>query len=185
MYASLGIGKVVHVELALMKHTFHVSFANHLGLDRRYCFSVADADIRIKWGVHMSRQMAITRQKKGAPVSTVQQRIRAAAEMVGLVVLRDALIPPLVPGGSELAPAGQTGRMDRSGSVSVVYGTKGKPGPSVDGHQNGERVRAANGFMAETTGKEVVLVCRQNSLLPVMLELLQAGVEPKDRGARF
>lgn len=155
-----------------MKNTFHLSFTSHLGIKRRYCFSVPDAELRTKWGVLLPRQTSITRQKKGTPAATTQQKVRSAAEAVALLVLRDALIPPSIP----------EGRKERSGSVSVVFG-------SGKGQAGGAEVRsvenAPHGFMEETTGKEVVLVCRQNSLLPGMLELLQAGVEPKDRGARF
>jgi hypothetical protein len=155
-----------------MKHTFHLSFPNHLGEKRRYCFSLPDAELRTIWGVLLPRQAAITRQRKSVPASTAQAKIKAAAEAVALLVLRDALVP------SHKAPH----RAQRSGSVSVVHTQEGEAGKKEQ-HEHGSSCRE---FMAETTGKEVVLVCRQNSLLPGMLELLQAGGgEMKDRGERF
>lgn len=167
-----------------MKHTFNLTFGNHLGRDRKYCFSVPDAELRTKWGVLLPRQTALMRQKKSIPTSSMQQKVRVAAERAGLLVLRDALIPPLSinPRHGE-----DRGRTDRSGSVSVVYPKNSQVGREKGDQAKveGTRIEGPHGFMEETTGKEVVLVCRQNSLLPVVLELLQAGVEPKDRGARF
>lgn len=162
-----------------MKHTFHLSFANHLGIPRRYCFSLPDAEMRTKWAVLLPRQISINRQKKTVPISTLQQKIRNAAEAVSLVVLRDALIPP---------PEVVNGRvkMERTGSFSIAYsGKEGGISPIIGNTEQKSGDKKTHGMMQDTTGKEVVLVCRQNSLLPGMLELLQAGVEPKDRGARF
>jgi hypothetical protein len=163
-----------------MRHTFYLTFGNHHGRKRKYCLSVPDAELRTKWGVLLPRQLAITRQKRSIPSSTTQQKVRGAAENVAMLVLRDALIPP------PTSPVPGQGRMDRSGSVSVVY-----PKDKFSKHKEGEKKvmeevkEGPHGFMEETTGKEIVLVCRQNSLLPGVLELLQAGVKPQDRGARF
>jgi hypothetical protein len=97
--------------------------------------------------------MSVTRTAKVTKNTSV---VRKAAEGVALQVLRDALIG--MEGGEKV----------RSGSVSVSLGGEQHGGESEG---NGE-----GGMLDVQTGKELVLVCRQNSLLPGLLELLQSGV---------
>ena len=95
LYAGLGNARVFNVERAFMKHTFQVSFSNHLGFKRKYCFSVTERSVLAKWAATLPRQIMLARQATAIVPSTPEQRVRAAAEAVALQVLRDALIPPV------------------------------------------------------------------------------------------
>ena len=134
-----------------MRHTFHIAFVSHLGLKRKYCFSVPELAIHAKWQTLLDRQIAATTSANAQPTT----RVRRAAEDVALQVLRDAVVPP------------ETTK--RSNSISVTTG--GTREVDLDG---------AGGMVQCLTGKELVLLCRQNSLLPGLLELLQAGVGEED-----
>ena len=153
-----------------MAHTFHVAFLSHTASKRKYCFSVPDAEISSKWGILFRRQIESTRATKSVSTSTSQRRIRRAAEEVALHVLRDAVIPPEEKGEA---------RTMRSASVSVAYAaTAGQREESLGPLQPtkpGVAGETMSGMVKVQTGKELVLLCRQNSLLPGLLELLQAG----------
>lgn len=194
------------VERAFMRHTFQVAFVSHMGLKRKYCFSVNDADMRKRWGAKLERQIRATKEAKSKPVVNRQQEISRTADLVSLQVLRDALIPPedrpapttkatpapppLLRGNSstirrELPQLGAPidGReKNRSGSVSVVYAQQALQdeydlGPLQATRGAGGTGDSQSGMMEVQSGKELVLLCRQNSLLPGLLELLQAGKE--------
>lgn len=190
-YPGLGNSRAFHVERAFMRHTFQVAFMSPQGQKRKYCFSVPDAAARQKWGSLLSRQIWLTTETKGAVGSTgaggggagsnaattgtfghggigngngaggmasPAYKVRRAAEAVGLQVLRDALIKD---GGEDGRSAHGHGHTPRKASVSAAYG---------EGESNGD-----NKVAGLQTGKELVLLARQNSLLPGVLELLQSG----------
>ena len=162
-----------------MAHTFHVSFLSHTGSKRRYCFSLNDAETRAKWGVALRRQIEATSVAKSRCPTTIRQKVWQAAEAVSLQVLRDAVIPP-----EEKVADPHVSRMNRRGSVSVAYpATAGRDeenvGPPSQPTQSGANGERMSGLMDVQTGKELVLLCRQNSLLPGLLEFLQAGVGPE------
>lgn len=179
LYASIGNTRTMTVERAFMRHTFHVAFVSHLGLRRKYCFSVADAQTRQRWGALLHRQVAATRQAKAAlslgPSASQWDQVRLAADSVALQVLRDALIPP----DEKRSERPELG--GRKGSVSATYmqglgrGESGL-GPLQPSKGTGMEDKTQRGLVEVQTGKELVLLCRQNSLLPGLLELLQAGV---------
>ena len=188
LYAKIGNSRTIIVERAFMKHTFHVAFASHLGLKRKYCFSVGDQTTRIKWHNLLSRQMKATALAHSQPVRTTQDRIRQAAQTVSLQVLRDAVIPsaqsstrndtlsPTTPLDAQLAT-----RTLRLNSTSIVYG-EDDPSfaergltPIPQAHADASDGLELGGILPCQTGKELVLLCRQNSLLPGLLELLTAG----------
>lgn len=157
-----------------MSHTFHVAFLSHTASKRKYCFSVPEAETRSRCGNLLRRQMQAIQVLKPRPATT-QEWIRQAAEGVALQVLRDAVIPP-----HEKTSDRPVQKPARSGSVSIAYDAQAgrneaelgplQPSkPSVGSERMG-------GMMGIQTGKELVLLCRQNSLLPGLLELLQAGI---------
>jgi hypothetical protein len=207
-YAGLGNARVFNVERAFMKHTFQVSFSNHLGVKRKYCYSVTDPAVHAKWISVLHRQILLARHSKPAMSHSTntgqaidrQQRIRIAAEAVALTVLRDALIPPTEDRektsrdhDNEMEKEKENSnparpRVERSGSVSIAYGalagqSENDLGPLQAG-KLGNPTERTGGMLECQTGKELVLVCRQNSLLPGMLELLQAGVEQGRAGVK-
>lgn len=163
-----------------MRHTFHVSFVSHLGLKRKYCFSVSDANTRTKWGNVLQRQINSTTTLKRITVTDHREKIRHAAEVVSLQVLRDALIPPEDKPEEPSRTVEPPPRPQRMGSVSLAYPLnqgRGETqlGPLVPGRV-GAKGDANSGMVECKNGKELVLLCRQNSLLPGVLELLQSGL---------
>lgn len=165
------------VERAFMRHTFHISFFSPTNLKRKYCFAVPNDEMKIKWGQLLHKQITICKSKAQASVPKANE-LRQVAEKVSLQVLRDAVIPQDIhqPNGTRA----------RQGSVSTTYDqlagrdekALGPLQPSKS-HTISDRT---SGMVDIRTGKELVLLCRQNSLLPGLLELLSAGredVKPK------
>jgi hypothetical protein len=168
-YAGLGNSRTFTVERAFMRNTFHVSFFSPTNQKRKYCFSVPNDEMKTKWGQALRKQIAICKSKSTNPT---EKQLRQIAEKVSLQVLRDAVIPP-----DDTSP--QQNRA-RQGSVSTTYEyTAGRDekalGPLVPPTKTGSE--RTSGLVEIRTGKELVLLCRQNSLLPGLLELLSSGRE--------
>lgn len=178
LYGSIGNIRTFAVERAFMRHTLHVAFVSPTGLKRKYCFSVLDSETRQKWGQLLTRQISTMQTLTSRPIINAQQRIRQAAQAVSLQVLRDALIPPEEK--SEPVEKKERDRLVRAGSVSVTYDQQmgkqeGDLGPLQPSKVVGGSTKQS-GLLEVQSGKELVLLCRQNSLLPGLLELLQTGV---------
>ena len=177
LYASLGNARTVSVERAFMSHTLQVSFVSHKASKRKYCFSVNNAESRSRWDSFLRRQIQITSADKSKARIAKHQDIRVAAEAVALQVLRDAVIPP-----DEKTSDRPMQRTNRTGSVSVTYDAPAgrneeESGPLASStSKTGLPEGKLSGMVEVLTGKELVLLCRQNSLLPGLLELLQAGI---------
>ena len=197
LYSGLGNARTFVIERAFMKHTFQLSFVSHMGVKRKYCFSVPDAGTRSRWAQALHRQINQTRTLRSKQDTN---ELRKVAQLVSLQVLKDALLPHRPSGhtGQDVAhkssangdgngnvngngSANGSVRM-RQGSVSTTYRhlvsiEESELGPlqppssalSPDGPQSG--------LVDVQTGKELVLLCRQNSLLPGLLELLTVGRE--------
>jgi hypothetical protein len=171
-YASLGNSRAFTIERAFMRHTFQISFMSPTNLKRKYCFSVPSDEMKSKWGQTLQKQIAICKSKSQASV-TKSNELRQVAEKVSQQVLRDAVIPQDSSQPNESRA--------RRGSVSTTYdqlaGTNEKAlGPLQLSKSNTISDRTS-GMVDIRTGKELVLLCRQNSLLPGLLELLSAGRE--------
>lgn len=152
-----------------MRNTFHVSFMSPTDQKRKYCFSVPSDEMKIKWGQVLQKQIAFCKSKSKSHSSPDQKQLRHIAEKVSLQVLKDAVIPP-----------DDTSKQTRArqGSVSTTYEhTAGRDekalGPLIAPAKSGSE--RTSGLVEIRTGKELVLLCRQNSLLPGLLELLSAG----------
>ena len=168
-YAGVGNSRTFTVKRAFMRHTFHVAFFSSTNQKRKYCFSVPSDELKSKWGQVLKRQIAICKSKSTTPT---EKQLRQIAEKVSLQVLRDAVIPPDDTSSNQ--------NRVRQGSVSTTYEhTAGKDekalGPLVPPTKAGSE--RESGLVEIRTGKELVLLCRQNSLLPGLLELLSAGRE--------
>ncbi|WVW84590.1 hypothetical protein I302_106624 [Kwoniella bestiolae CBS 10118] len=203
LYGNLGNTRLFTVERAFMKYTFHVSFISHLGIKRKYCFSLDDLESKRRWGKLLSRQIQLAKQVK---TTISKSEIRRTAENVSIQVLRDALIPleykaspghienitdtnntTSTNGGVEHRGSESTTKEKiRSGSVSISYTKSLKEeydlGPLVPTKSTHPPiglggVEKQSGIMDVQTGKELVLLCRQNSLLPGLLELLHSAKE--------
>lgn len=193
-----------------MSHTFHLSFFAPSGSKRTYCIALPDAQSRTKWAMLLPRQ--INRCRTNAAQSSIDAEAesqdqgvgggvkrRMAAEALGLGVLRDSLI-----GDQRGSEPG------RRGSVSTTYdGAMGKDevdalGPlrmregigqevstgDATRHEHGHRQNGSEVEMhghptqplSLTTGKEIVLVCRQNSIMPDLLDMLRPTSSAADAG---
>lgn len=174
-----------------MAHTFQVSFVNHLNTKRKYCFSVEDAETRRRWGqvllAQIKRATAERSARRGLPAAPPQRQVRQAAETVALQVLRDALIgqenaasTSAQPENGSTPSGGRGGRGGRSGSISTAYAMRAGHGEVGLPHHSAGIVQQLaekdTGLLDLQTGKELVLLCRQNSLLPMVLSFLQGGV---------
>ena len=175
-----------------MKHTFQLSFVSHTGVKRKYCFSVPDAQTRSRWAQAIHRQIVQTRTLRA---KQDPNELRRVAEAVSLQVLRDALLPnpksSAQNGQSSNYKSAETenGRADgagngrmRQGSVSATYrhlvtNEESELGPLQPPRTAVGTEGPQSGLVEVQTGKELVLLCRQNSLLPGLLELLTAGRE--------
>lgn len=153
-----------------MRNTFQLSFFSPTNQKRKHCFSVPNDEMKIKWGQALQKQIAICKSKSSTNRS--EKQLRQIAEKVSLQVLRDAVIPPDDPSLKQ--------NRARQGSVSTTYEhTAGRDekalGPLVPPTKAGSE--RTSGLVEIRTGKELVLLCRQNSLLPRLLELLSSGRE--------
>lgn len=152
-----------------MQHTFQLSFPAHDNVKRKYCFSVPDSETHQRWVHAMEKQIATAKSKQSRPASS---QLRQIAETVSLQVLRNALIPP------QAEDPGVNGTHARQGSVSTTYPhMAGREEADLGPLQPGRSATATgstNGMVDVQTGKELVLLCKQNSLLPGLLALLSA-----------
>ena len=132
-YRNIPINKTFAVERAFMSHTFQIAFVNHLGVKRKYLFSMADAQSKLKWLEALRFRIEIPGNDADAP------RESQVAAAVALQVLRDSLITPeepvpvltkttqLHPRSGLHSPPGSraglrsAGGLQRSNSVSKTY----------------------------------------------------------------
>lgn len=154
-----------------MKHTFQLSFVNHLGVKRKYMFSLSDGHLRTEW----LQDLRAGIDACAASVSYHQpnvSRARQVASSVSLQVLRDSLIQPdeprtaLTSSGSRPSSASRNTQANaakqRSNSFSKTYfvgmgraetdlnqNPKGTPNPSSQATWD-RRPSAANVKQAAT-----------------------------------
>lgn len=151
-----------------MQNTFHISFTSQANVKRNYCFSAPTSEAKSKWAQLLRKQISTCRAR--AQSSSIDE-LRQVAEQVSLQVLRDAVIPR-DDGSKQARIAG------RRGSVSTTYDQlAGKdevalgPLQPLKGGSSSDNV----GLVGIQTGKELVLLCRQNSLMPGLLEMLSSA----------
>lgn len=182
-----------------MRHTFQIAFSNHVGLKRKYCFSMNSFASCQEWRELLEKHIKETKGAKSIKGSSSRDVARQAAEAVSLQVLRDALISTeetaqltkentaFRPRGNAAAqPESDTGPRSRTGSISAVYAQLALKEeyelvPRQPVQEENDMDKASQKGNART-GKELVLLCRQNSLMPWLLNLLLAGAgyEPGD-----
>ncbi|WVO15789.1 hypothetical protein L204_103451 [Cryptococcus depauperatus] len=196
LYSSLGNTRHITIERAFMRHTFQISFTNQNGLKRRYCIGVNTAETCHRWRTLLEKQIQETSELKMKVRSHEKSStIRQTAEAVSLQVLRDALMSPeekmdishcssdkssqsVASGGFRPNTATDQSR-SRAGSVSLAYAQYALKeeydlGPLQPTRGN-DTIDTTSSLVGTRTGKELVLLCRQNSLMPGLLELLHAG----------
>lgn len=217
LYSHLPINKTFSVERAFMNHTFQIAFVNHIGVKRKYLFSLSSIEAKYSWVDTLRTRI------ENSPVEQADTpRPARLSDAVSLQVLRDALIAPDEPapvlankpqfhGGRPgfSTPPNSRGRsaaaggsaLQRSSSVSKTY-AHGQGRAETD--LNEQRRPSASNFsllaplsmrrgsrdddkaglqqqqQQHKTGHELVTAVRQNSLMPLVLGFVAAGVEGLD-----
>jgi serine/arginine repetitive matrix protein 2 len=146
-YSNLPLTRSIVVERSFMRNSFTVGFVNPTGVKRKYRFNIPEDEEYQQWQSLLRRHVHGRVAESSASQSTASVRVQQVAEQMAVQVLRDAIIPCLVP----LDPR------PISNGTSESNGNK-RAGPIV--------------------GHELVVMCLQNSLIPVVLTLLQAARPP-------
>lgn len=204
-YRNLPVNKTFSVERAFMSHTFQIAFVNHLGVKRKYLFSMGTAEAKFTWVDTLRQRIENSPiEQEGTPRAT------KVAHAVSLQVLRDALIAPdepppvlankpsIIPGrpgfvtppGSRGGLKSAAGALQRSNSFSKTYphglgkaeadlNTERRPSGGQIVIGQGLTPMARRGSKDDTSsnkkGSEVVTMVQQNSFLPLVLGLVSAG----------
>ncbi|KDQ10107.1 hypothetical protein BOTBODRAFT_178478 [Botryobasidium botryosum FD-172 SS1] len=184
LYTGLPLSKTFQVERAFMRHTFTVGFHSTLGVKRKYMFSVDDRSVHQHWVSILRTQ--ITRSVMGDDTSDsrglISVRTRRAAEAVALQVLRDALISPEDTAAMAEAPHGSSllqpqPQRNTAPANAPTAATAAAAATATAGDQSADSFSQMRG--APSSGHDLVLICQQNSLIPLILSFLHA-VKPAD-----
>ena len=171
-----------------MRHTFQLTFPTSSGQNRKLCCSFSDANTYTRWANHLPKLVSAAGSAKAISHSNPKLRIRQALDAMSLHVLKRTLLgsssaptvgQPAMNGNLQVNPRIAPPPRTRSGSISVVYGRQqGKyedgltpPGSATQSSFSGLDTSPSGAPVF--TGKELVLVCRQNSLLPGLMDVLQ------------
>ncbi|CAE6419698.1 unnamed protein product [Rhizoctonia solani] len=169
LYAGLPLSNKFSVERAFMRNTFQVSFVRHTEQQRKYMFSVEGSLVHQQWMSVMRRQIAraVEADATMTPVGALSAQARRAAEAVAVQVLRDTLI------SSEDVrnPTTNSHRPGlghaRVGSSMLAFGEGSASGTQPSSIPKG----------APRTGHDLVTICQQNSLLPLVLGFLHSRID--------
>lgn len=217
LYSNLPINKTFSVERAFMNHTFQIAFVNHLGVKRKYLFSLSSAEAKYNWVDTLRTKI------ENSPIEQAETpRPARLSDAVSLQVLRDALIAPDEPApvlanktplftgrpgfhtppssrGRSAAGAGLGLQRSNSFSKTYVHG-QGKAESDLNdqrrpsgstmsllaplsmrrGSRDDEKTVTQQQHQPHKTGEEIILAVRQNSLMPLVLGFVGAGVEGLD-----
>lgn len=189
--ASLPPAHITRVERAFMRNTFQVAFEDG-GLPgenakRRYMFSVDDPLVRHQWTVALPRQMDIAHSAvSSGAAGTNGTEFHRATEDLALRVLQRTLIGGFTSSEDNLGLDDNRDTMHvRSKSRSQIYHRTGPGQLELDLDLRGRRSTLRredslnwqeNGNGDKTwSGRELELVCHQNSSISLVLALLQVG----------
>ncbi|CAE6417062.1 unnamed protein product [Rhizoctonia solani] len=167
LYTGLPLSNKFSVERAFMRNTFQVSFVRHTEQSRKYMFSVEGSLVHQQWMSVMRRQIAraVEADTTMTSVGGLSAQARRAAEAVAVQVLRDTLIAPEdarhATTNSQRPGLGHT----RVGSSMLPFGEGSASGTSL----------IPKG--APRTGHDLVTICQQNSLLPLVLGFLHSRID--------
>ncbi|CDZ98841.1 Pattern-formation protein/guanine nucleotide exchange factor [Phaffia rhodozyma] len=204
LYNSLPTSKTFLVERAFQRagHTFQLSFIREpTNQKRKYLISFESSSTQLQWAGSIQGQI---RRSTAALEYNIENEllpvsVQKAARTVALQVLRDALVAPesdtskgvsglqKVPSFSQIYPL-RAGRCEIELNEQLGS-TKSTKAPSQNRAGGGKtdlptvtelEERAATTFFTARTGHEIIRECQQNSLVPLMLSFLQAGLKPID-----
>ncbi len=187
-----------------MRFTFQLAFVNHLDVKRKYRFSIDSAETRDTWCEALSRNISLSQSQRSGRdknSSVMPGPVWCAAEDAALRTLQDAFIaeekdsqadtsatlsPFGLGSGKPFSPPSSlrkpkivrqiTGRRISVAKIMMPL-QKGEGDPAGD-DDNMQGIDEEPTLPEKAqTGKDIVLVCRQNSILPLVLGLLHAGMD--------
>ncbi|KAJ1304687.1 hypothetical protein OPQ81_005826 [Rhizoctonia solani] len=169
LYTGLPLSNKFSVERAFMRNTFQISFARHTEQPRKYMFSVEGSMVHQQWMNVMRRQIAraVEADTNMAPVGELSAQARRAAEAVAVQVLRDTLIAPEDARNATTSSHRPGFGHSRVGSSMLAFGGEGSSTPQSSSIPKG----------APRTGHDLVTICQQNSLLPLVLGFLHSRMD--------
>ncbi|QRV79273.1 Sec7 guanine nucleotide exchange factor [Ceratobasidium sp. AG-Ba] len=161
LYVGIPLSNKFSVERAFMRNTFQISFVRHNEQARKYMFSVEGSLVHQQWMNVMRRQItrAVEADASDSGLGPLEAKSRRAAEAVAVQVLRDTLIAP-----DDRVPHSHA-RVGSSLGAMLAYGGEG---PVTGMHS----IPLAKG--APRSGHDLVTICQQNSLLPLVLGFLHS-----------
>lgn len=216
-YGSLANSHTFVVERSFMQHIFHLTFQNHLGLQRKYLYSFQDADTKVNTFDILQQLIERTREAKQnwKDTAVMSSASRQLADQISIRVLQSSLIAK---GDGLKASASRKRKKDISGgtpsrrpsnpasinqetlsltrnpamrqdflhndlSPALEHTYKFDDTASIregagpyDTEKGATTTSAPANDPPAHTGKDIVLICRQNSLLPVVLGFLRYGL---------
>ncbi|CAE7180832.1 unnamed protein product [Rhizoctonia solani] len=169
LYTGLPLSSKFSVERAFMRNTFQVSFVRHTDQPRKYMFSVEGSMVHQQWMNVMRRQIARAVEADTSMTSAggLSAQSRRAAEAVAVQVLRDTLIAPDDARNGAASSHRPGFGHARVGSSMLAFGEA-----SMSSSQSSSIPRGA-----PRTGHDLVTVCQQNSLLPLVLGFLHSRAD--------
>lgn len=203
-----------------MQHTFHLAFQNHLGMKRKYVYSLRDSETKDNLLAVLQQRVDHTREVKNnwKDTAVMSSASGQLADQISVKVLQTSLID-MVEGpkssGSRISkkdvPDGSQSRRTSNPTavLSLDHAVTAQPGMAQDilkytispaleqayrfeVSTPGEEALSRNVSYKKTplaagpvstkthTGKDIVFICRQNSLLPVVLGFLHYGMPSGD-----
>lgn len=206
------------VERSFMQHIFYLTFQNHLGLKRKYLYSLQDAETKAHTFDIMQQFIERTREvKQNYHDTTVMSSVsRQLADQISIKVLQTSLIDtskepkssgsrrvkkdvqdPPTP-SRRLSNTHTTGFAEQSSLRQPAFQQnflRDNVSPALEHTYRFDDTASAReipivedidpkktlsinveGNDRSHTGKELVFICRQNSLLPVVLGFLKYGM---------
>lgn len=205
-----------------MQHIFHLTFQNHLGLKRKYLYSLQDAETKANTFDILQQLIVRTREAKQnwKDTAVMSSASRQLADQISIKVLQSSLVatgkeakstgsrklkkdvPDLMTPSRPLSNSNMSGFMDQPGSrqpalqqdfltynispaIEQTYrfddSASVREGPVVNDIDPKKTMSTSDADSDKAhTGKELVFICRQNSLLPVVLGFLRYGMPSED-----
>ncbi|KZO95534.1 hypothetical protein CALVIDRAFT_549981, partial [Calocera viscosa TUFC12733] len=149
-YTGVPLSKTVLVERAFMKNTFQLAFVNHLGVKRKYLFSMDDLFRVTEWTNALTSEINKRRSMEGTLRERDAER-KAAADVISFVMLRDTLLP------REEKEPNSSAADTSAGSLSHLVSPKSAMSKETSSNDR------------PYSGTQIIHICIQNSLLSGMI----------------
>ncbi|EIW83159.1 hypothetical protein CONPUDRAFT_136292 [Coniophora puteana RWD-64-598 SS2] len=211
LYGGLPLSSPVEVERAFMRNTFQMAFLDHNEVKRKYMFSVPDPIMRNEWVVSLKRANSPTYSSPSKfQAASVQLAFRVLQEtLLPREALAYSLASSKARDGKAGRAQNSKKTQDerkmdlaahlvRSKSRSRVYHKHGPGKAELQGMGNGDSTGAyasdqgleedkdpdASGDLEERhwSGKDLEMICQQNSSIPLVLAYMQVGTSDGANG---